>query len=115
MLTRTLHTGPSGGCPTGWSPAVGTLYDSWPKPGTTECVAYSGCTWAGMFNSLDGGSSPPCRNGAQWLNGGNGKYDCRFPEALVRSWSMAATYQLDQALLGQKLQAGGFTGSDAWT
>jgi hypothetical protein len=68
-----------------------------------------------MFNSLDGGSSPPCRNGAQWLNGGNGKYDCRFPEALVRSWSMAATYQLDQALLGQKLQAGGFTGSDAWT
>ncbi|GLC60582.1 hypothetical protein PLESTB_001630300 [Pleodorina starrii] len=92
------------GCPSGWSAAVGTIFDSWPKPGTVECVDYSGCTWAGMFSTLDGGSAAPCRNGAQWLNGGNGNFGCRFPESTVRNWNMAATYQLDSSLLGKKLQ-----------
>ncbi|KAG2485983.1 hypothetical protein HYH03_015306 [Edaphochlamys debaryana] len=94
------------GCPPGWSPAVGTPYDAWPKPGTKECVQYSGCKWAGMFNSIDGGGSEPgsCRNGAQWLDGGMGDMACRIPESLVRSWSMAATYDRDRALLGRRLE-----------
>ncbi|KAG2491580.1 hypothetical protein HYH03_010147 [Edaphochlamys debaryana] len=90
-------------CPSGWFPAVGTIYDSWPKPGSKECVDYSGCQWAGQFFKIDGGSGP-CINGAQWLDGGNGDYACRFPESTVRSWSIAATYMLDDRLLGRKLQ-----------
>jgi hypothetical protein len=69
----------AGGCPAGWSVAVGTLYDSWPKPGTTECVAYSGCTYAGQVNSLSAGSAAPCNAPAKWLSGGfkPANYDCR--------------------------------------
>ncbi|GFR40018.1 hypothetical protein Agub_g553 [Astrephomene gubernaculifera] len=95
---------PTSGCPSGWLPAVGTVYDSWPKPGTKECVQYSGCTWAGQFNSIDGGSAKPCKNGAQWLNGGSGVMDCRFPEATVKGWNIASTYDKDSALVGRKLQ-----------
>lgn len=92
-------------CPRGWSKASGTIYDSWPKPGSTECVDYDGCKWAGQFNSLDGGSKQCCcKNGAKWLDGGNGQYACRFPESLVKQFKMAATWNEDASLLGKKLK-----------
>ncbi len=59
-----------------------------------------------MFNSIDGGSNKNCKNGAKWLDGGAGTYDCRFPETLVKQWNIAATYNMDNALLGKKLQVG---------
>ncbi len=95
---------PTTGCPAGWSQAVGTLYDSWPKPGTVECVDYSGCRWAGMFKAVNGGTAPNCINGAQYLPSPDYvSRDCRFPESLVKSWNMAATYELDSELLGKKV------------
>ncbi|GAQ78588.1 hypothetical protein KFL_000150420 [Klebsormidium nitens] len=96
-----------GGCPAGWLPAVGTLYDSWPKPGTTECITYSGCEYAGQFSLVDPGPcGGPCAAGAQSLNGGLSPPNvcCRWPEAKVAQWSMAATWERDSALLGRKLQ-----------
>lgn len=93
------------GCPTGWSKAVGTVYDSWPKPGTKECIDYSGCEWAGLFNSIDAGPERgPCKNGAKKLDGGNGDVKCRFPESTVKSWRVAATWERDAALLGKQVQ-----------
>jgi hypothetical protein len=98
---------PTPGCPSGWSIAVGTLYDSWPKPGSKECTAYEGCKWAGMFSwkYLPGGVPPSCISGAQLLPAPDNSSDiqCRFPESLVKTWNMAATYELDQALLGKKV------------
>ena len=103
----------NGGCPAGWTPAVGTLYDSWPKPGTTECIAYSGCQWAGMFSRISPGPWPACttpcntaRDGsrAQLLNGGNGQVCCRWPETVVANWAVAATWDSDPALLGRRLE-----------
>lgn len=93
-------------CPAGWLPAVGTLYDSWPAPGTTECIDYSGCEWAGQFNNIDPGDGKPCNRGAKWLSGGlqPPNFACRFPQSLVKKWNVAATYKLDNALLGRKLQ-----------
>jgi hypothetical protein len=41
---------------------------------------------------------------AKKLDGGNGQVCCRWPEAVVKSWSMAATWESDPALLGRKLQ-----------
>lgn len=105
-----LPPGPSAGCPAGWLPAVGTIYDSWPKPGSKECVDYSGCQWAGMFSSTDPGPcAGPCNTAAdgsqaQLLDGGSGQVCCRWPEAVVKSWAMAATYDKDTALLGKTLQ-----------
>ena len=107
------------GCPAGWLPAVGTLYDSWPKPGTTECTAYSGCYWAGMFSRVSPGpmsfasGSRTCTNAchtardgsrAQWLDGGDGSFCCRWPEATVRNWAMGSTWDRDPALLGRRLE-----------
>eukprot|EP00882_Tetradesmus_deserticola_P031452 GHRQ01035564.1.p1 GENE.GHRQ01035564.1~~GHRQ01035564.1.p1 ORF type:complete len:369 (+),score=117.10 GHRQ01035564.1:314-1420(+) len=98
------------GCPAGWLPAVGTVYDSWPKPGTKECIDYSGCQWAGMFSRIDPGPcGGPCSTAAdgsqaQQLDGGNRQVCCRWPEAVVKGWSMAATYDQDDALLGSTLQ-----------
>jgi len=67
-----------GNCFAGFTRAVGTIYDSWPKPGTTECIAYSGCRWAGQFASLDAGpKSGPCKPPAQRLDGGDGRLACR--------------------------------------
>eukprot|EP00798_Chlamydomonas_sp_ICE-L_P023707 gene23707-9249_t len=92
-------------CPSGWSPAVGTIYDSWPKPGTVECVDYSGCHWAGQFSTVTAGPAKgPCAPGAKMLNGGTGVVECRWPEETVRSWSMASTYSRDPSLLQKKLE-----------
>lgn len=83
------------GCPSSYLPAVGTLYDSWPKPGSHECVADSGCKYAGQFasKSLDTGSKGHCIHGAQELDGGCQPpcVDCRFPQSLVAKWSIAST------------------------
>jgi hypothetical protein len=31
-----------------------TTFTSYPDPGSEECTAYNGCTWAGQFAALDG-------------------------------------------------------------
>jgi hypothetical protein len=31
-----------------------TWFESYPDPGSEECVVYNGCTWAGQFAALDG-------------------------------------------------------------
>lgn len=59
---------------------MGTIYDSWPKPGTRECVEFSGCDWAGQFASLDAGPAKGpagCRPPAVWMDGGDGSMACR--------------------------------------
>ncbi|GFR42458.1 hypothetical protein Agub_g3365 [Astrephomene gubernaculifera] len=94
----------SGGCPDGWLPAVGTVYDSWPKPGSVTCVQYNRCERAGQFTAINDGDAPPCKNGAQWLDGGDGVMACRFPEATVKAWNLASTYDLDAALFGRQLE-----------
>jgi hypothetical protein len=40
-----------------WNKANLTNYTSYPAPGSEECVAYNGCTWAGAFAFLDGKQS----------------------------------------------------------
>ncbi|KAG2442485.1 hypothetical protein HXX76_002571 [Chlamydomonas incerta] len=92
-----------GGCPSGWSKAVGTAYDSWPKSGTSECIDYEGCKWAGQF-VFGPDQSSPCRSPSQWLDGGSGIMACRYPASQVAAWKIAATYQLDASLLGRKLE-----------
>lgn len=112
------------GCPAGWLPAVGSLYDSWPKAGTTECEAYSGCRWAGLFSTLSAGplfsAQPVCNanlcqsttiNGvshrAQCLSGWPGQQRevaCRWPESSVRTWRMAATWDRAPALLNRNIE-----------
>jgi len=37
-----------------WRKANLTNYESYPDPGSDECVKYSGCTWAGQFAALSG-------------------------------------------------------------
>ncbi|UJR84067.1 hypothetical protein [Sandaracinus amylolyticus] len=37
-----------------WHRANLTNFESYPDPGSEECVRYNGCTWAGMFAGLDG-------------------------------------------------------------
>jgi hypothetical protein len=91
-------------CPSGWLPASGTVYDSWPKPGSVECVRYSGCRWAGQFSRLPAGSGRTCEPGALYMDGGDGSMACRWPPAKVREMSVAATYQRAPALLGKRLE-----------
>ncbi len=91
------HAG-ANGCPSGWLPAIGTVYDSWPKASSSECSAFNGCTWAGQFALINGGSPPNCLRGAQPLqapNGGSSTVACRFPEATVRSMNIASTWEFD--------------------
>jgi len=108
---------------------VGTLYDSWPKPGTLECLpesmgGYNGCKWAGLFSTLSAGplfsAQPVCdanrclsyrdltgvTHRAQCLAGDQRSLEvaCRWPEASVRSWKMAATWNVNPALLNSRLQ-----------
>ncbi len=40
-----------------WKTAHKTNYESYPDPGSEECVEYSGCTWAGQFAACDGKKS----------------------------------------------------------
>lgn len=37
-----------------WRQATLTNYTSYPDPGSEECIAYNGCTWAGYFAALSG-------------------------------------------------------------
>jgi hypothetical protein len=41
-------------CDSTWHRAALTTYDSYPDPGSEECLAYSGCTWAGQFYGISG-------------------------------------------------------------
>jgi hypothetical protein len=38
--------------PTVWRKANLTNFESYPDPGSEECLAYNGCTWAGQFSAL---------------------------------------------------------------
>ena len=45
----------SAGASTGtWSKANLTNFESYPDPGSDECVKFNGCTWAGMFAGVEG-------------------------------------------------------------
>ncbi len=46
-------TGASGS-ETEWNKARLTNYESYPDPGSEECIEYNGCQWAGYFAALDG-------------------------------------------------------------
>ncbi len=37
-----------------WAQASLTNYESYPDPGSVECIEYSGCKWAGYFAAVDG-------------------------------------------------------------
>jgi len=37
-----------------WKSANKTWYESYPDPGSEECIKYNGCTWAGEFSACDG-------------------------------------------------------------
>ncbi len=37
-----------------WLTANKTHYESYPDPGSPECIEYNGCTWAGQFATCDG-------------------------------------------------------------
>jgi hypothetical protein len=41
-----------------WKSARKTNYESYPAPGSEECVAYNGCAWAGQFAACDGKRPP---------------------------------------------------------
>lgn len=50
---------PAGGtnnpdCGSTWYRANLTHYESYPDPGSDECILYNGCTWAGQFYGLNG-------------------------------------------------------------
>ncbi len=49
--TAVADTGP---ITSAWRKANLTTFTSYPDPGSEECIAYSGCTWAGQFAALDG-------------------------------------------------------------
>ncbi|PNH01709.1 hypothetical protein TSOC_012384 [Tetrabaena socialis] len=38
------------------------------------------------------------------MDGGDGHKDCRYPESLIKTWNVAATWGLDAALLNHKLE-----------
>ncbi len=48
-----------------WKKANLTNYESYPDPGSEECLEYNGCTWAGMFAALDGKQSE------EWVKANN--------------------------------------------
>ena len=68
-------------CETEWRKAALTSYTSYPEPGSEECIAYNGCTWAGQFYGL--------------------------AEAQSREWvaahNIAAVHEKDWASLGMKV------------
>jgi len=37
-----------------WKTAHKTWYESYPDPGSEECIQYNGCKWAGQFAACDG-------------------------------------------------------------
>lgn len=44
-------------CEGEWRSAALTNYDSYPDPGSLECVKYNGCKWAGQFYGVQGKKS----------------------------------------------------------
>ena len=44
-------------CEGEWQSAALTNYESYPDPGSTECVKYNGCKWAGQFYGVSGKKS----------------------------------------------------------
>lgn len=48
-----------------WNKAKLTWYESYPDPGSEECVEYNGCLWAGYFAALDGQQSE------EWVKANN--------------------------------------------
>jgi hypothetical protein len=58
-----------------------------------------------MFSNISPGAfKGPCQPGAQLLDGGNGEVACRWPESIVKKWSMAATWEKDSSLLNKQLE-----------
>ncbi|WP_437751599.1 hypothetical protein [Sorangium sp. So ce1389] len=50
----TTGGGGSGSSGVVWQTASLTEFESYPDPGSEECIEYNGCTWAGQFAALDG-------------------------------------------------------------
>lgn len=48
------ETTPIATAPLIWKKADLTHYESYPDPGSEECLKYNGCQWEGMFAALDG-------------------------------------------------------------
>ena len=49
---------PSGGCPSGgWMDAQGTVFSSYPRPGSREAIDNSGAQWEGLFAYANGKQS----------------------------------------------------------
>lgn len=95
------------GCPAGWAAANGSIYSSWPMPGSQECVKYEGCRWAGQFSAISAtGSGGKCASGAAKISGGNGTpKECRFTPETVKSMRVASTTVKDFARLkGKKVE-----------
>ena len=44
-------------CKGEWRRAALTNYESYPDPGSVECVKYNGCKWAGQFYGVNGKKS----------------------------------------------------------
>lgn len=44
-------------CQGEWKRAALTNYESYPDPGSAECVEYNGCEWAGQFYGVQGKKS----------------------------------------------------------
>ncbi|MGG7644491.1 hypothetical protein ACQ5SP_06730 [Rhodovulum sp. YNF3179] len=44
-------------CKGEWQSAALTNYESYPDPGSVECVQYNGCKWAGQFYGVRGKKS----------------------------------------------------------
>lgn len=45
---------PTNDCGTDWYEARLTNYESYPDPGSIECIYYNGCQWAGYFYGVNG-------------------------------------------------------------
>ena len=86
---------------------MGTLYASWPQPGSQECVVYEGCRWAGQFSAISAdGSKGKCAPGAKKMTGGmNTPVECRFTPKTVANMRMASTTVKDfKRLRGRSLE-----------
>lgn len=56
-MSSTGGNPPTAGCDTPgltWKTARKTWYESYPDPGSEECVKYNGCMWAGQFAACEG-------------------------------------------------------------
>src|SRR5690606_17066703 len=67
-------------CGSAWYRANLTHYESYPAPGSDECVIYNGCTWAGYFYGISG----------------------QQPESWVMANNIAAVHLKDWSWLGLK-------------